>query len=131
MRPIAPDLYVETPDGPRLLGGRRKSDGKIVFPLPPGAERAYFEPIQLAQQGTLWSWTIQRFRPKTPPYTGDDTDRDFKPFALGYVELPGEIIVESRVEFGDLTPRIGAPMRLDIAPFNQAGATYLFRQTGA
>ena len=25
----------------------------------------------LARRGTLWTWTIQRFRPKSPPYAGD------------------------------------------------------------
>jgi len=132
MQPIAKDLYVETPDGPRLIGGKRKTDGKIVFPLPPGAERAFYDAIELSPDGTLWSWTVQRFRPKSPPYTGDDDERSFRPFAIGYVELPGEIIVESRLEFGDIEPRIGTPMRLHLAPFNQnadgtANVTYLFR----
>jgi len=134
MRPIAPDLFVETKDGPRLLGGRRKTDGKIVFPLPAGAERAYFETIELSPTGKLWSWTVQRFRPKSPPYAGDEDEKNFKPFALGYVELPGEIIVESRLEFAGAEPRIGAPMRLELVPFNLENAqatTYQFRLENA
>jgi uncharacterized OB-fold protein len=132
MQPIATDLYIETADGPRLLGGKRKTDGKIVFPYPPGAEAAYYDKIALAPEGKLWSWTVQRFRPKSPPYTGADDDMSFVPFAIGYVELPGEIIVESRLEFGDVTPRIGTAMELDIVPFNHAAdgsenATYIFR----
>jgi uncharacterized OB-fold protein len=135
MRPIAEDLFVETAEGPRLLGGKRKSDGKIVFPFPPGAERAFYERIELSPVGKLWSWTIQRFRPKSPPYAGDDDDRSFRPYAVGYVELPGEVIVEARLEFGDAEPRIGTPMRLDIAPFNHGAdgvgqTTYLFRPIG-
>jgi uncharacterized OB-fold protein len=131
MRPIAEDLFVETPEGPRLLAGRRKTDGKVVFPLPGGAERAFYETIQLAPEGKLWTWTVQRFRPKSPPYAGDDDDRSFRPYAIGYVELP-EIIVEARLEFGDVEPKIGTRMKLDIAPFNHGAdglpnATYLFR----
>ena len=134
MRPIAPDLFIVTKDGPRLLGGRRKTDGKIVFPLPPGAERAYFETIELSPTGKLWSWTVQRFRPKSPPYAGDEDEKNFKPFALGYVELPGEIIVESRLDFGGAEPRIGASMRLELVPFNLENAqatTYQFRLENA
>lgn len=63
----------------------------------------------------MWSWTVQRFRPKTPPYKGPE---EFEPFAIGYVELPGATIVESRladVAFDDL--RIGMPMKLTAVPF--------------
>ena len=32
----------------------------------------------------LWSWTVQRFRPKSPPYAGPVA---FEPYAVGYVDL--------------------------------------------
>jgi uncharacterized OB-fold protein len=38
--------------------------------------------------GTLWTWTVQRFAPKSPPYVPPEDG--FRPFALGYVELDGE-----------------------------------------
>jgi uncharacterized OB-fold protein len=109
--PIAPGLFVdETAQGRdvRLRGARDTASGRIVFPYPDTAEG--YQPITLAAEGMLWSFTVQRFRPKTPPYAGPEA---FKPYAVGYVELPGEVIVETRltgVAFDAL--RIGLPMRL-------------------
>ena len=128
-RPIAEGLFVTTPS-PRLLGGRRKSDGKIVFPAPQGAEAALYDVVELADEGRLWSYTVQRFRPKSPPYAGAEDDRSFRPFALGYVELPGEVIVESRIVTDDpASLKIGMPMRLVLKPFERADGpvlTYAF-----
>lgn len=132
-RAIADGLIEWEGASPRLVGGQRKSDGKVVFPMPEGAEARFFDPVTLASEGSLWSYTVQRFRPKSPPYMGDDDDHTFKPFALGYVELPGQVIVETRIETDDFdTLKIGMPMRLDVAPFRRApdGAelvTYVFR----
>lgn len=134
-RPIAEGLFKQTEAGPRLIGGRRKSDGRIVFPMPVGAEAKLHDEVELADEGSLWSFTVQRFRPKSPPYAGDDDERSFKPFALGYVELPGQVIVESRIEIDDFDAlKIGLPMRLKIVPFRKApdGAdilTYAFAPT--
>ena len=101
---IAQRLFVEEPEV-RLIGGRHRVTGRIVFPCP--AQDA-FDPTPLSPRGALWSYTVQRFRPKSPPYAGPEV---FEPFAVGYVELPGEVIVETRivgVPFEDL--RIGLPM---------------------
>ena len=104
--------------GSRLLGGRRKSDGKIVFPLPRGVESDSYDTIELPAEGTLWSYTVQRFRPKTPPYIGADDDANFQPFALGYIEFPGQVIVEGRILTDDVSSlRIGRPMRTVVEPF--------------
>ncbi len=90
MRPIAENLFTdEIP--PRLIGGREVASGRIVFPCPPGGQ---FEPYPLKRQGNVWSFTIQRFRPKSPPYIGPEA---FEPYPVGYVELPGEVIVETRL----------------------------------
>jgi hypothetical protein len=87
---IAEGLFThETP--PRLIGGRDRASGRIVFPCPPGDG---FEPYPLRRDGTLWSYTIQRYRPKSPPYAGPEA---FAPWPVGYVELPGETIVEARL----------------------------------
>ena len=61
---------------------------------------------------------VQEYLPKAPPYAGPETEDDFRGFALGYVELPGEVIVESRLTGcapGDL--RIGMPVQLVVVPF--------------
>jgi uncharacterized OB-fold protein len=43
--------------------------------------------VTLPAEGTLWTWTVQRFAPKSPPYVPPVDG--FRPFAVGYVELDG------------------------------------------
>jgi uncharacterized protein len=109
-RPVAEGLFCGSGHDTRLLAGKRKSDGRLVFPLPASGSREQYEVVALGRYGTLWSWTIQRFPPKTP-YDGP-SGADFRPYAVGYVEIPGEIIVESRlvgVTFDEL--RLGLPLQ--------------------
>lgn len=106
MHAIAEGLFADE-EPPRLIGGRNRQSGRIVFPCPASS---LFEPIRLGRTGTLWSWTVQRYRPKSPPYAGPEA---FEPWALGYVELPGETIVEARivdVDVADIT--IGMELEL-------------------
>lgn len=131
-KPVAADLFVERPDGPRLVGGRRKRDGRMVFPLPTGAEAIDFDAVELSPEGRLWSYTVQRFRPK-PPYNGPGDDSSFRPYAVGYVELPGQVIVESRLVIDDFARlAIGMPMRATTEVFRKDTdgsdvLTYAFR----
>ena len=135
MRPIAEGLFRTDP--PRLIGGRAKADGRVVFPMPTGVEAERYEPVELPADGTLWSFTVQRFRPKSPPYAGHDDERSFQPFALGYVQLGDQVIVESRLEVDDFDRlRVGLPMTLALSPFRTApdGAevlSYVFRPADA
>lgn len=122
LAPIAPGLWTEEAQ-PRLIGGKHRQSGEIVFPLPLGDAAENYEALPLSRTGTLWSWTVQSFRPKSPPYDGPD---DFVPFALGYVELPGEVIVETRLTQAE-SLTIGMPMELTIEPFDAARATFAFR----
>ncbi|MCS6987153.1 MAG: OB-fold domain-containing protein [Sphingomonadaceae bacterium] len=113
LAPIAPGLFDPGPP-PALIGGRDKASGRIVFPCPPDPDR--FEPVRLPSEGRIWSWTVQRFPPKSPPYAGPVDP--FEPFAIGYVELAGAAIVESRLEgfaFDELA--VGLPCRLVLVPF--------------
>lgn len=120
MRAIAEGLFTEEAP-PRLIGGRERASGRIVFPCPPGDA---FEPFPLARDGVLWSWTVQRFRPKTPPYAGPDA---FAPWIVAYVELPGQVIVETRLV--DVAPedvRIGMSVRLVPVPLDPQAADPMF-----
>ena len=112
MRAIADGLFTdETP--PRLVGGRDRETGRIVFPCP---ESSNFEAVPLSSDGALWSYTVQRFRPKTPPYAGPEA---FAPWIVAYVELPGQVIVEARltdVAFEDV--KIGMPVRFKPFPLD-------------
>lgn len=116
MRAIAEGLFTEeTPV--RLVGGRHRASGRIVFPCPPGGD---YEPWPLARRGSLWSYTVQRYRPKSPPYAGPEA---FRPWAVGYVELPGETIVEARLANVDLDAiRIGMPLELTRVPLDPDAA---------
>lgn len=112
MRAIAEGLFTEE-NPPRLIGGRDRDSGRIVFPCPPGDR---FEPVPLRREGTLWSYTIQRYRPKSPPYTGPEA---FRPWPVGYVELADQTIVETRltnVAFEDI--RIGMELELTQIPLD-------------
>jgi uncharacterized protein len=106
-RPIAANLFRTAPEL-RLLAGRDPSSGRLVFPAPPDEEA--FEAVELPTRGTLWSYTVQRFAPKSPPYHGAEP---FAAFAVGYVELPGALIVESRLVDAPFERlRVGLPMEL-------------------
>ena len=109
-QPVDPSLFTEEAE-PRLVGGRHRQSGRVVFPLPRDEE---YEPLPLPRSGRLWSYTVQRFAPKSPPYAGP---QPFEPLAVGYVELPGALVVESRlaeVAFEKLA--IGMPVELAIVP---------------
>jgi uncharacterized OB-fold protein len=59
--------------------------------------------------GTLWTWTIQRYAPKSPPY--QVPPGGFEPFALGYVELEEGVRVAAVLEVDDIDEvRIGMPL---------------------
>lgn len=110
-------LWTDATD-PALIGGRDPETGRIVFPCSDG-----FDPVALARHGTIWSWTVQRFPPKSPPYKGPAA---FEPFALGYVELPGQAIVETRFDGIDFAVlKVGLPVTLRIVPFGH-GETFAF-----
>ncbi len=133
---VARTLFSGSPDAPSLYGGRHRESGRLVFPLPEDADQNGYDAVQLKTEGKLWSWTVQRFRPKSPPYAGTESDQDFKPFAVGYVELEGEIIVETRIATDNFAAlKIGMEMEMTLIPFrtNDAGDevyTYAFRPKG-
>ncbi|MCZ7525359.1 MAG: Zn-ribbon domain-containing OB-fold protein [Acidimicrobiia bacterium] len=117
--PIAEGVFTWPSEEPRLVGGRCPSCGVVTFPHQAGCPRCgeSMEPTELARRGTLWSFTTQGFLPKWP-YTGPETDETFEPFTLGYVELPGEVMVESRLtETDPARLRIGMAVELVIVPF--------------
>lgn len=67
------------------------------------------DPVVLQGAGTLWTWTVQRYAPKSPPY--QPPPGGFEPFALGYVELADGVRVAAVLEVDDLDDiRIGMPL---------------------
>ena len=63
----------------------------------------------LPAEGTLWTWTVQRFAPKSPPYVPPADG--FRPFALGYVELDSGVRVAAVLDVP--VPDIGMRLRVE------------------
>jgi uncharacterized OB-fold protein len=83
---------------------------------------------RLGRRGTLWSWTIQSFPPKSPPYAVADADA-FERYGVGYVELPGEVRVEGRLTVSDPAElEIGMEMELTLvaAPGGETAGTVTY-----
>ena len=113
---IRDDILELTSNGPQLLGGRCRQCNHHVFPFIAGCARCTSEDMErvaLAKVGTLWAWTIQGFPPKAPPYLGETKPENFQPYGVGYVELDGQLKVETRLTEAD-PARIknGLPMKL-------------------
>lgn len=111
-------LHLASNGSVTLLAARDRGDGRLIFPAPGDVDSERFEPVALPRTGRLWSWTVQRFRPKSPPYAGPET---FEPYAVGYVALGDAIIVEGRLTGAPFDGfAIGMPMRLVAEPFSLA-----------
>ena len=115
--PVAEGLFTFPSDAPQLIGSRCAVCGIITFPAQgscPRCTSTAMEEHLLARRGRLWAWTTQDFPPPSPPYAGP-TGKDFVPFAVGYVELPGEVKVESRLTESDSSAlEIGMEMELAV-----------------
>jgi uncharacterized OB-fold protein len=108
-----------------LLGGACADCGAVRFPTAARCPRCAsnaMETVELPRRGTLWSFTVQGFRPKSPPYAGP---ADFVPYGVGYVDL-GPVIVEGRLTENDPERlRIGMELEVVLEPFGD-GTTYAF-----
>jgi len=124
-QPIADGLFTWPADQPRLIGSRCRECGVVTFPAQHSCPRCTSVDVEerlLEREGTLYTWTVQGFRPK-PPYAGPE---EFEPYGVGYVELPGELRVEARLTVADPDQlRIGMPVELVIVPFGDK-VTYAF-----
>ena len=131
--PIAEGLFTWPSDEPRLIGGRCADCGTHNFPLQDGCPRcsgAQIERVELARRGTLWTWTVQAFAPKSPPYL--EFDEPFEPYGVGYIDLPGQLRVEARLTVADPEQlQIGMEMELVVLAIGtvdgQEIVTFAFR----
>ena len=119
--PVDPTLFTMGRD-PRLIGSQCAGCGVVTFPRSKSCSRCTSEDmkdVELPKRGTLWSWTIQGFLPKSPPYAGPETPATFKPYGVGYIQLEDKVIVESRLTTSNPDElKIGMEMELVIIPFN-------------
>ena len=78
---------------PTLQGGRIKNTGEFIFPLPEMVADN-IEIVPLERTGTVWSYTVQRFPPKSPPYNHGEA---FTPYIVAYVSLADQLMIETRL----------------------------------
>jgi uncharacterized OB-fold protein len=137
--PIAVGIFTWPSDEPQLIGSKCSACGIVTFPAQDSCPRcASTEMVEhlLARRGRLWAWTTQDFPPPSPPYAGP-TGKEFVPFGVGYVELPGEVKVESRLTENDPAVLVaGMEMELTLVPFRTDDdgnevVTFAFRPTKA
>lgn len=118
---VAEGVFTWPSEEPQLIGSYFPESGVTTFPVTgscPKTSSTVAEQVLLPRRGTLWSWTIQGFPPKSPPFAGTEDPKDFVPYGVGYVQLADQVIVESRLTVNqpdDL--RIGMEMELVIVPF--------------
>ena len=107
---VDPTLFA-TVDPVALRGSVCTDCGSHVFPALttcPACSGVDVSSVTLPTEGTVWSWTTQRFAPKAPFRTDE-----FAPFSIGYVDL-GTVIVEGWL-VGRTSWTIGEPVRLVLA----------------
>ncbi len=84
--------------GDGLLAGRSIVDGRLVYPMPSGADAAGYQPVMLARRGRLFSWALQRRRAKG----AEAEESAAAEIAVGYVELDGQLMVEGHLLVEDV-----------------------------
>ena len=135
--PVAEGVFTWPSAEPQLIGSRCSACGIVTFPAQgscPRCASTAMEEHLLARRGRLWAWTTQEFPPPSPPYTGPTGDA-FVPFGVGYVELGGEVKVESRLTATEGL-EIGMEMELVLVPFRTDDdgnevVTFAFRPVAA
>jgi uncharacterized OB-fold protein len=112
--PVHEGLFVERPDGARLIGGSCAACGRHHFPRLtscPYCSAADCVEKLLGDRGSLFLYTVVVNRP--PGYRGE------LPFGFGVVELPEGIRLITRITEARLDRlRLGMPMRLVVAPLH-------------
>lgn len=114
---------------PRLVGVRCEGCDTHAFPVQATCPRcgSAMAPVALPAEGVVWSWTVQRIRPKEP-YLGPE---EWDPFAVAYVDL-GPVRVESRLEGKPVDAwRIGDRVRLAVGAPDGNGDVWRYRFTSA
>ena len=113
--PIAEGLFTWPSPHPALLGSRCNHCGIATFPVATSCMACSSQDVsveELPGRGTLWTWTIQQFMPKTPYKSGESMDT-FTPYGVGYLELPGGVRVEGRLTEND-PEKLQIGMEMDV-----------------
>ena len=115
--PVADGLFEMAGSEPRLIGSRCTGCQSVYFPQAtncrnPQCHAKHVARCLLPARGTLYSFTIQRYRP--PPLFRVD---DWSPYAIGLVDLGEGLQVMGMLGGIALEEvRIGMPLRLVVEP---------------
>lgn len=110
---VVDGLVAAGPDGPQLIGAHCAGCATTYFPerqhcANPSCDADRMAPRLLPAQGTLYSYTFQRYMPP-PPFRMDD----WAPYLLGLVDLGEGVQVMGMLAGLDTdTVQIGMPLRL-------------------
>jgi uncharacterized OB-fold protein len=116
--PVAAGIFTWPSGAPQLIGSRCAACAIVTFPAQDSCPRCASTGMaehRLPRRGRLWAWTTQEFPPPSPPYAGPSGDA-FVPYGVGYVELAGEVRVETRLTATEGL-RAGMEMELVLVPF--------------
>jgi uncharacterized protein len=116
--PVTEGVFTWPSQTPQLIGSRCVGCGNHMFPVQSGCPKCsgeLTEEVLLGRRGTLWTWTVQGYPPKSPPYAGNVDPKTFQAFGVGYIELPGQIKIEARLT---AKLKIGMEMEMVLVPLN-------------
>ena len=114
--PVASGLFVEAPEGPRLVGSRCRTCTTPYFPKSavchnPECKASHIEDALFGPTGTLWSVAVQDYPPPPPA----KFDKPYQPYAMGVVDLDDGLRVLGRMTSSDpRSVQVGARVELVI-----------------
>jgi len=114
--PVASGLFVEAPEGPRLVGSRCRTCKTPYFPKSavchnPDCKASHIEDALFGPTGTLWSVAVQDYPPPPPA----KFDKPYQPYAMGVVDLDDGLRVLGRMTSNDpRSVQVGARVELVI-----------------
>jgi len=116
--PVASGLFVEAPEGPRLVGSRCRTCKTPYFPKSavchnPECKASRIEDALFGPTGTLWSVAVQDYPPPPPA----KFDKPYQPYAMGVVDLDDGLRVLGRMTADDpRSVQVGARVEIVIEP---------------
>ncbi|HET9063793.1 MAG TPA: OB-fold domain-containing protein [Candidatus Binatia bacterium] len=114
--PVASGLFVEAPEGARLVGSRCRTCKTPYFPKSavchnPECKGSHVEDALFGPTGTVWSVAVQDYPPPPPA----KFDKPYQPYAMGVVDLDDGLRVLGRMTSSDpRSVQVGARVELVI-----------------
>lgn len=106
----------------RLLATQCGDCGSHSFPLQDSCARCggtNVVDVPLPDHGSIWSYTVQTFRPPVPPYAPRVEGVPFEPFGVAMVAFEGGLCVQGRLTEPDSTKlKIGMRVETVLVPID-------------